>query len=89
MVGKRPVLSVDNFPVTSNFLRKTVCILVVGSDGASSAGSGIAGILVVFVVDLTPCLTSRMCLREVGLDFGRCLRTRSDVRLGQVANYPT
>ena len=54
----------------------------------ASAGFGVDEVVAVFVVGLIPCLTSRMCPRAVGLDFGRCLRTRSDVRLGQVANRP-
>ena len=89
VVGKRPFWSVNNFPVTSICLRKTVCVLVVGSDGIPSAGLGVPGVLAVFVVNLIPCLTSRMCPRAVGLDFGRYLRTRLDVRPGQVANRPT
>ena len=54
----------------------------------ASAGFGVAGVVAVFVVDLITCLISPMCPRAVGLDFGRCLRTRSDVRSGQVANRP-
>ena len=88
VVGKRPVWSVENLLVTSICLRKTVCVLVIGFDGVASASFGVDGVVVVFVVDLMPCLTSRMCPRAVGLNFGRCLRTRPDVRTDQVANRP-
>lgn len=40
-------------------------------DGIASAGVVVAGVAAVFVVDLMPCFTSRMCTRDMGLDFGR------------------
>ena len=66
VVGKRSVWSVDDLPVTSICLMKTVCILVVGSNGVATAVFGVAGVVAVFVVDLIPYLTSRMCPRAMG-----------------------
>ena len=54
----------------------------------ASAVSGVARVVAVFIIALMPCLISRMCPRTVGLDFGRCLRTRLDVRPGPVGNRP-
>ena len=47
-----------------------------------------AGAGVVFLVERMRCLDSRIWPLLVGSDLGRCLRTRSVVRLGQVVKQP-
>ena len=85
VTGKRPVWSVETLPVSYTVLTKTwwdrpgrsCCLVMTIADGA--------------IEGLVGHMFCRFCLRcsfALASDLGRCLRTSSEVRPGQVAKYP-
>ena len=86
-LGKRPIWSVAILPVIwrgrkrTSLFRTLVVVISVGSGSVRSDGGSIG---LVFV-DRMFIFVFRMWPLAVGMDFGRCLRTRSEVRPGQVA----
>ena len=86
VIGKRPVWSEKTFPSNSIILNVTNLFARTGSEGVpvvmTELGFGLGG--GVGFVERRFC---RICLRwplTVASDFGRCFRTKSAVRPGQV-----
>ena len=93
VTGKRPVRSVLTFPVNSIFCRYAIWVRTLSScevRGGVVITSGLELVVAgeLFLVDCMFCPSWQRCPFAVAILFGKCFRTKAEVRPGHVVKKP-